>query len=449
MKSSTKLPRSAIAFGLILIGSGLIVRTATAAKEQLSASSSKSGRVIDVWSAAASLARNAAANRELAAPSPLDTAAQHTYPTPESEVLSDVEVNGEAHRCPKIVTFDVPGAVATQPFAINVEGAIVGNSLDANQTIRGFLREPDGTFISINAPDAGSGPGGYGTLLWSINQAGEIAGTYRDQKGVIHSFLRERDGKLTTFDAPGAGTGSLQGTNGININRSGAIAGEYVDDANVFHGFVRECDGTITTFDVPGAGTGAGQGTFTSSTDGINPRGDISGWYVDDANAYRGFVRARDGRIVTFDVPGSGTGPSQGSEPAGINERGETLGSYIDENNVAHGFLRAPNGRIKKFDIPGAGTGTGQGTQPANINFDGDMSGDYIDIDGTYHGFIRDRDGTVIKFDVPGAGTGPQYRGTFPVCNNATDAVTGYYFDANGMEHGFLRTSEALHRPWH
>ena len=117
---------------------------------------------------------------------------------------------------------------------------------------------------------------------------------------MFHGYVRAPDGTFTTFDAPGAGTGLFQGTNPFSINPAGAIAGYTVDASNVTHGFLRARDGTITTYDVPGAGTGFFQGTFGLN---INPAGVIAGDYVDESNAHHGFLRARDGTITTFDAP--------------------------------------------------------------------------------------------------------------------------------------------------
>ena len=45
---------------------------------------------------------------------------------------------------------------------------------------------------------------------------------------------------------------------------------------------------TIITFDVPGAGTGAGQGTFPTTN---NPSDAITGYYMDANSAFHGFLR--------------------------------------------------------------------------------------------------------------------------------------------------------------
>jgi hypothetical protein len=185
---------------------------------------------------------------------------------------------------------------------------------------------------------------------------------------VRHGFLRVPNGTITTFDAPGAGTGPFQGTFPFNINPAGTIAGDYTDASGVAHGFVRAPGGIITTFDAPGAGTGAGQGTFTATEEGLNPAGALAGLIIDGSNVLHGFMRAPNGTITTFDAPGAGTGPGQGTDTAGITAARAIAGYYIDGSNVYHGFLRAPDGTITTFDVPGAGTGSGQGTLGENIN---------------------------------------------------------------------------------
>ena len=90
--------------------------------------------------------------------------------------------------------------------------------------------------------------------------------------------------------------------------------------------------------------------------------------------------------IITFDVPGAGTGPGQGTMPYAINPAGAIMGPYLDASNVYYGFVRDPNGVITTFNVPGGGTGPYQGTQPISINPAGTIAGTYQDAGGTYHG---------------------------------------------------------------
>ena len=118
------------------------------------------------------------------------------------------------------------------------------------------------------------------------------------------------------------------------ISPQGTITGFF--DSNGNHGYVRARDGTFITFDVPGAGTGSGHGTFAFS---INPAETITGFYVDASGLAHGFVRARDGAITTFDAPGAGTGINQGTLPSMPNPPGAIVGSFLDASNAFHGFL--------------------------------------------------------------------------------------------------------------
>ena len=97
-----------------------------------------------------------------------------------------------------------------------------------------------------------------------------------------------------------------------------------------------------------------------------------------------------------------------------------------------------PDGRITTFDAPGAGTGPGQGTVPQGLNVENAIVGSVIDSSGVDHGFLRSRDGSFTTFDAPGAGTSAG-QGTFPLLNNIAGAITGYVIDSGGVVHGFLR----------
>jgi hypothetical protein len=73
----------------------------------------------------------------------------------------------------------------------------------------------------------------------------------------------------------------------------------------------------------------------------------ITGSFNDAHATNHGFLRARNGRVTTFDVPGAGTkfhaSPTQGTVPLGINPEGVIMGFYVDENGTYHGFLLLGN----------------------------------------------------------------------------------------------------------
>ena len=287
--------------------------------------------------------------------------------------------------------FDAPGAgtgpgQGTRAYSINPGGAIAGWYSDASGVVHGYLRARDGSFTTFDVPGAGgAGTGPYpGTLASFINPAGAITGLYTDANYAAHGFVRAPDGTITTFDAPGAGTGSGEGTfvetpTG-GINPAGEITGDSCD-AVTCHGFLRTPDGTITTFDPPGS-------TLTNGN-GINPAGAITGNDVDAGGVFHGYLRSPDGSFTIFDAPGAGTAANQGTGGFGINPAGVIPGFYIDTNNAMHGFVRAKHGDITTFDAPGAGTGASQGTEPLANNPAGAVTGFYIDADNVFHGFLR------------------------------------------------------------
>jgi len=82
-----------------------------------------------------------------------------------------------------------PGAEATAALSVNPESAVTGIYIDASIVLHGFLRYPDGTFATFDAPGAGS-LAGQGTRPEIINPAGSIAGFYFDESDVSHGFLR-------------------------------------------------------------------------------------------------------------------------------------------------------------------------------------------------------------------------------------------------------------------
>ena len=267
---------------------------------------------------------------------------------------------------------------------------------------------------------------------------------------------------FATFEASGAGTGAMQGTVALGINTAGDVTGTYLDAKGVAHGFVRAANGTIATFSAPGAGTapgprknGTGSPYFQGTVPvGINAAGVIAGTYIDTNYNYHGFVRAANGTIASFDVPGDITvSPYQqamGTRPTAINAAGEITGIYLDPSACYHGFIRAANAKITTFDAPGAGTCSEESsilTFLIGIDAAGDTVGTYLPNTSNdsppYSGVLHTGNDKVTSFNPPGAGaTGEyfsEYAGTLAIGINTSQTISGTYTDAHEVRHGFVR----------
>jgi hypothetical protein len=281
-----------------------------------------------------------------------------------------------------------------------------GSVVDSSNVAHGFVRTFGGKFTVYEFPLAGGGTS-VDTEVESMNPAGVIVGAYLDAYDVWHGYLRSSNGTLTSFDPPDAGSvpGSYQGTYPAifsGINPQGASVGEYLDSNYVWHGYLRDLAGHFTEFNDPNAGTDADSGQGTLSL-GINPAGEIWGTYMDEGYVFHGYLRSPEGSYTEVDVTGAGTDTFQGTCACwpipcfgGINAAGTVTGSYLDGNYVMHGFLRTRDGKIVTFDAPGAGSTPGtssstwyQGTQAAAINPEGAITGYYTDKHNVVHGFLR------------------------------------------------------------
>jgi len=244
-----------------------------------------------------------------------------------------------------LTMFDVSGAGAARgqgTFAGNLSlsgDLIAGYYIDSAGTSHGFVRAANGTITKFDVPGAATGPGLGTTTYWAqcINPAGAVTGSFMDASGAAHGFIRAPDGTITTFDAPESGTSSGLGTYVWAINPAGTVAGTSLDDSGVYHGLLRTADGKITLYDIPDAGTAGGQGT---QAEGIDPAGVVTGYYTDATSVAHGYVRTADGKFTFFDAPGAGTGPGQGTFPMTNNPANAIVGYYIDNNNAYHGFVR-------------------------------------------------------------------------------------------------------------
>lgn len=247
-------------------------------------------------------------------------------------------------------TFDVPGAINTEPHGINDVGQIVGSyTTSANSPPHGFLYDGS-AFTTIDVPPQPGLPA-LGTTLFGINNAGQIAGTIFENILLQNPHAFELDSRGVTFlDFPGHRNGVAYG-----INNSGQIVGYFYDDVAT-HGFLYT-NGAITAIDIPGL-TRAGASA-------INNLGQI----VMGGDTYDGFLYS-NGTFTTIHFPGA-----RNTYLYGINDAGQIVG-------MPAGVLDPDNGFIP-IGIPGA-----RGTIPFGINNVGQIVGRFVDDSGVEHGFI-------------------------------------------------------------
>jgi hypothetical protein len=310
-------------------------------------------------------------------------------------------------------------------------------------------------FITFDAPGAGRGSGqGTGCFAYTdcsvlINNYGAITGYYLDANNAFHGFVRSPQGNFANFEAPGSDTNpnDFNGTLPNAINDAGAIAGVYYDLNSVAHGFLRGPEGRMTTFDPPGS-----TATIPIAS---NLESDIVGYYLDENNLFGGFLRRREGTFVTWKDPNACNTVNTSTSPAfcggsgafNINVFGVIAGTYMDTTYVGHGLIRYPNGLFKSYEVPGAGDGEEEGTScpgcSVGLNFFGATAGYYTDSNDLQHVYLRSFTGQATAFDTPGdPSLGTNCFSDCPLGLNDRGAVTGLYLDANHVSHGFLRTPD-------
>ena len=99
---------------------------------------------------------------------------------------------------------------------------------------------------------------------------------------------------------------------------------------------------SFATIDVPGA--------LSTTPQGINAGGDISGWYVDATRHAHGFI-LHDGALTQIDYPGA-----DNTSVRGIGPDGTIVGNYANDTEDAvasHGFTRTPDGTFERVHYPG------------------------------------------------------------------------------------------------
>jgi probable HAF family extracellular repeat protein len=133
---------------------------------------------------------------------------------------------------PKAGDLDLAGA-QVQAQDINDRGQIVGFYQDAQGTFHGFLHHA-GEFTDLDPPEAAADDrnGFAESAAFGVNNRGQVVGQYVDAEGVLHGYLWERGRGFETIDPPGGaakscgeipGVGRVCGTVAADINDRGQI----------------------------------------------------------------------------------------------------------------------------------------------------------------------------------------------------------------------------------
>lgn len=273
-------------------------------------------------------------------------------------------------------------------------------------------------YVSIDYPNA------IRTRTFGISPGGVIVGDYRDSSGTLLGFLLVGR-RYVTVDVPGAliGLTGVLPTSLKGINPAGDIVGFYF----VPPGSSADC--TVAATPPCQKGFLLHRGTFStvlfpehegSIPQRITPSGDIYGCYhdLDYMGSMFGFTRTASGTFRSIDVPAS---MHTGATPDGST----IVGLYSDPAMMWHGYV-IQNGSFQSFDVPGS-----KFTEAWDINPSGSIVGDFQDVTGMFHGFLRTAAGyTSIDF--------PAAIGTHAFGINPGGAIVGTYTDTKNMTHGFL-----------
>ena len=309
----------------------------------------------------------------------------------------------------------VPDSVSTEGYNINQDGSVVGFYETPDGRRHGFIAKPikvvsqpvfqisgfNYTYESIDVPgvdflsltassdfedyagytksaDGGKMiaftlingvfktydfPGSQNTYFYALGNDGRAAGHYEDSEG-RHRGIILQDGELRQYDFPGSVETEIWGIS----DATGNLTGNWTDASGVRRGFT----GDIIV-EYPGA--------VETYADFINALGGMFGSYVDDEGTYTPYLRAPDGRYVSFTPPTQETYEFffvHGFTDTKISvSRGKVVGE------VTRTYVGTFLGGLHELKVPGSVR-----TEGYNINQDASVVGHYDSPDGRRHGFI-------------------------------------------------------------
>ncbi|RKU35304.1 hypothetical protein C6496_17055 [Candidatus Poribacteria bacterium] len=127
-----------------------------------------------------------------------------------------------------IVTF--PGAVNTYGDFVNAVGAVVGSYIDADGMFHGFIRNPDGSFATIDLPEM---PNLDFLFVNTITDFGTVGFRAKAANDILRSYILMPDGTLYEVRIPSSVITVVR-----NVNQDGSIVGYYDLADGRRHGFL-------------------------------------------------------------------------------------------------------------------------------------------------------------------------------------------------------------------
>ena len=133
------------------------------------------------------------------------------------------------------LTITFPGAVTTYGDFVNAAGAVVGSYVDADGMPHGFIRNPDGSFTTIDVPAM---PNLQFLFVNTITDVGVIGFRAKAVNDILRSYIILPDGILYEVRLPGSVTTVVR-----NVNQDGSIIGYYDLPDGRRHGFLGRPNG--------------------------------------------------------------------------------------------------------------------------------------------------------------------------------------------------------------
>jgi YVTN family beta-propeller protein len=235
----------------------------------------------------------------------------------------------------EFVNYDFPGANSTQLNDINSSNLAVGSFAYPQGGGGGFqLFDGVGGIINLNLEQDGQSltvPSGGAD---GIDDDGTVVGSYYNPIVFANRGYRLDGFSVEDLANPGPVYVEADGVAG-NL-----IVGWFIDSENNFHGLRWKSD-EYSQFDFPGAGTDPNGSIGFTFAFKVNEQKDIVGsWGRDLSNTqspHSFLIEGKTQREISFDYPNAISTSSHG-----INIKGQITGSYIDTNSVMHGFIATP-----------------------------------------------------------------------------------------------------------